>query len=58
MFVLPALYGRAKFLRFMFTGQLMTIFGRLSLSINLLVPLVTLSFFCSGGQALTIQHYQ
>ena len=52
LLIVPALYGKAKFLTFLFKGQLLSILGRSVFMAGLLNPVIITFFFTTDGQAL------
>lgn len=56
--ILPALLGRAKLIRFLLTGPILTLFGRVTYMVALAHPVLQIAIYVCVGQQIYIEGYK
>jgi len=58
MWILPALLNRAKLIRFLFIGPILTLLGRATYLVALCHPILMIAIYVTSGQPIYIESYK
>ena len=58
LWIEPALLNRAKLIRFMFTGQILSLLGRVTFFVALAHPILMIGIYVTSGQQIYVESYK